>query len=235
MAKKNSRTLDDLKSLEENLSYSFTDPNIITQALTHSSSVERGGSLDSNERLEFLGDRVLGLVVSEMLFQNFPNEVEGDLAKRHVGLVRKETLADIALKIDLGPHMILAKSEEEMGGRKNTSILSDCCEAVIAALYLDGGLQAATDFIRCHWTPLMDNTFEPPKDDKTRLQEWAQARSLGLPTYKEVSRQGPSHAPEFTLKASLQNDQSAFGTGKSKRAAEQAAAGALLLKLEGGE
>ncbi|MCW9045884.1 MAG: ribonuclease III [Alphaproteobacteria bacterium] len=235
MAKVSQKKLENLSSLEKQLGYSFSNSELITQALIHSSTVERGGNLESNERLEFLGDRVLGLVVSEMLYQSFPQEEEGDLAKRHVGLVRKETLAEIANKIGLGKYMVIAKSEEEMGGRKNPSLLSDCCEAIIAALYLDGGLSVADKFIRDHWTPLMDNTFEPPKDNKTNLQEWAQAHGLGLPNYSEVSRQGPSHAPEFTLKASLQNNQSAFGIGKSKRAAEQAAAGALLIKLEGGE
>jgi len=223
------------EGLQAKLAHRFSDISLLSQALVHSSVAAGKGANQTNERLEFLGDRVLGLVVSEMLFKRYPDEPEGDLAKRHVALVRKETLAVVAEKIGLGAFVELSKSEGEMGGRSNPSILSDCCEAVIAALYLDGGLEAANSFIKDKWEPLMENTYEPPKDDKTRLQEWAQAQGLGLPAYSEVKREGPSHAPLFTMKVALSDGKSVFATGKSKRLAEQAAAGLLIDKLENEE
>lgn len=222
-------------TLEKRLGHKFLDISILEQATVHSSVSTGKTAGATNERLEFLGDRVLGLVVSEMLYKRYKVEAEGDLAKRHVALVRKETLAKIGDQIGLGAYVELSKSEEEMGGRANPSILSDCCEAVIAALYLDGGLEAASGFITKNWAPLMEDIYEPPKDDKTRLQEWAQAKGLGLPVYSEVKREGPSHAPVFTMKVALSDGRSVFATGKSKRLAEQSAAGLLLEKLENTE
>lgn len=214
------------------IGHPFADPQLLVRALTHASAT--GGPAPSpptNERLEFLGDRVLGLVIAEMLLKNFPAENEGRIAMRHTALVRREALARVARTIDLGSHMIMARGEEMSGGRNNPSLLADCCEAVIAALYLDGGLAAAGGFIQAYWTAMLAETPEPPKDAKTRLQEWAQGAGLGLPEYRETARTGPHHAPLFTVEGSVLGYPPLSATGPSKRAAEQNAATLLLEKI----
>ncbi|MEM9684181.1 MAG: ribonuclease III, partial [Pseudomonadota bacterium] len=160
------------KSAETSLSYSFNDPTLLRHALTHRSVEAPGG--EDYERLEFLGDRVLGLVVTEMLMAAFPDEREGALAKRLAALVRQETLAAVARDIDLGRHVRLSRGEAEGGGRENDAILSDVCEAVIAAIYRDGGLEAAASFVDRHWRERLQASDAPPQDAKTTLQEWAQ-------------------------------------------------------------
>lgn len=214
--------------LEGVLRHRFRRPELLELALTHASaaSVQRGRN--SNERLEFLGDRVLGLVVAEMLFERFPEEAEGNLAPRFVALTRKETLARVAQSIGLGRHLILSHGEEEAGGRDNPGLLADACEALIAALFFDGGLRSARAFIRRHWRPLAEEEPTPPKDAKTALQEWGQARGLALPAYREIGREGPPHAPIFQVELSLGGFAPSVGVGSSKRAAEQAAALAML-------
>jgi ribonuclease-3 len=202
----------------------FQRPELYDLAMTH-----RGvhGEVN-NQRLEFLGDRVLGLVVAEMLYAAFPEAREGDLAKRHAALVCGETLAGVAEKIGLGEEMILSDSELGTGGRGNVSNLEDACEALIGALYVDGGLEPARQFITTHWQSLLREMITPPKDPKTALQEWAQGQGLGLPEYHEVARTGPAHAPEFLIEVTVEGYPPASGRAASKRAAEQAAAKALL-------
>ena len=222
-------------SLEDRLGYHFQQPQLLSLALTHSSLIQGpGGPHRSNERLEFLGDRVLGLVVAELLFETFPEEEEGALARRHAMLVRREALAEVAEAIGLADHIGLSRGEEDAGGRHNPSLLADACEAVIAALYLEGGLAVASRFVREHWTPLMSADPTPPKDPKTALQEWAQGRGLPLPRYREIGRQGPDHAPLFEVEVSLQGLDPAIGSGPSKRSAERAAAEILLSRVEDG-
>lgn len=221
-------------ALEESLGHHFAEPGLLAQALRHSSTARgRDGRADTNERLEFLGDRVLGLVVAEMLFQVFPDEEEGPLARRHAALVRREALVRVAELIGLQAHLDLAPGEAEAGGRDKPTILGDACEAVIAALYLDGGLATAAAFVTRHWAPLLAEDPRPPKDAKTALQEWAQGRGLPLPAYREMDRSGPQHAPLFTIEVEVRGETSATGAGPSKRAAEQDAAEALLGRLKG--
>ncbi len=218
-----------LSQLQDRLGHRFADQALLVRALTHPSvsadPSHRGGDY---ERLEFLGDRVLGLVVAEMLFERFPEEAEGLLARRLAKLVGKDTLASVAEDLDLGNVMRFAMGEDEKQGRSNPGLLSDACEAVIAALYLDGGLPVAQAFIVQAWRQRIEEDREPPSDAKTELQEWAQGRGLPLPRYSEVDRQGPPHDPLFTISVEVEGKQPQTGTGRSKRAAEQDAAARLL-------
>lgn len=215
------------------LGHKFKQPALLLQALTHT-SVHQSKDLrgQSNERLEFLGDRVLGLVIAEMLLNRFPDENEGSIAPRHTALVRREALARVARKIDLGSCLVIAKGEEGAGGRNNPGMLANACEAVIAALYLDGGLAVAREFIEARWTDMLEETQAPPRDDKTTLQEWAQARKLEIPNYREIDRSGPDHEPLFTVEVEVVGFPSMQAAGPSKRAAEQAAAAAMLEKVK---
>jgi len=220
--------------LEAALGHRFERPDLLDQALTHSSASHlagprRAGSR-SYERLEFLGDRVLGLVVAEMLLAAYPEEPEGALARRHAELVRKETLAGVAGDIDLAQHIRLPAIEER-SARSNPSLLADVCEAVIAALYLDGGFAAAQAFINRLWAPRMAASVAPPKDPKTALQEGAQGRGLPLPVYGLVRTEGPPHQPIFTVSAAVEGEGEETASGASKRLAESAAAAALLARI----
>lgn len=220
-------------SLGEILGHRFSRPELLREALSHSSAAQGpAGRPVSYERLEFLGDRVLGLVVARLLFDRFAGESEGHLARRHAELVRKESLARVAVELALGRHIRLSRGEEEAGGRDNPAILADVCEAIIAAIFLDGGFEAAAAFIGRHWSPLIEEDLTPPKDAKTALQEWAQGRGLDLPFYREVGRKGPPHAPVFEVEVSIEGHSPEVASGPSKRAAEQAAAGTLLARLE---
>lgn len=214
---------------EDALGHRFSDPSLLEQALTHR-SVEAAGRQDY-ERLEFLGDRVLALVVTEILMQSFPAEREGSLARRLAALVRQETLSEVSREIGLGAHLRLSRGEAEGGGRENDAILADACEAVIAAIYRDGGLEAARGFIERHWRPRVLAVTAPPQDAKTALQEWAQGRGLPLPSYVVVSREGPDHAPAFTVRVAIAGGPAAEGQGSTKRVAEQAAARRALESL----
>ena len=219
-----------LGGLETALGHQFENSGLLAQALVHSSaSADR---VQSNERLEFLGDRVLGLVVAGMLLETFPDENEGKLGYRFTALARSETLTRVAAHIGLAPYIVFSEGEEVTGGRENPSILADCCEAVIAAIYLDGGLEAAKAFIHRHWEPLMAEDPEPPKDAKTLLQEWAQAQGLPLPKYRVTDEEGPSHSPLFTIEVTLHQKKPASAKGPSKQAAEQAAAEAMMKRIE---
>ncbi|MAF48856.1 MAG: ribonuclease III [Rhodospirillales bacterium] len=231
----NSAETGDLKSLEQRLGHRFADAGRLAEALRHPSDTEvQNGALPSNQRLEFLGDRVLGLIVSEWLLERYPDEAEGEIARRHTDLVRREALARAARHLGLGNFIAMSKGEDDAGGRRNPSLLADACEAVIAAIYLDGGLGAAAAFIRGQWAEMIEAAPEPPVDAKTALQEWAQARGLDLPRYRETGREGPAHAPKFTIEADVSGYPTVVGEGASKRAAEQRAAEALLAKLEQG-
>jgi len=218
-----------LKQLPERLGHRFADPALLQRAVTHPSvSANPGYRGGDYERLEFLGDRVLGLVVAEMLFERFPEEAEGLLARRLAKLVAKKTLASVARDLDLGDVMRFAMGEDEAQGRTNPGLLSDACEAVIAALYLDGGLPVARRFIVGAWKERIELDREAPSDAKTELQEWAQGRGLPLPRYSEIDRRGPPHDPVFTVAAEVAGQPPRTGRDRSKRAAEQEAAAQLL-------
>jgi ribonuclease-3 len=204
----------------------FKDPSLLERALTHSSA---GG--EDNERLEFLGDRVLGLLIAEMLIEKYPQENEGDLALKLNALVRAESCARAGEAAGLGDAVILAPSEERSGGRKKGAILGDACEALIAALYLDGGIAAARRFVTTYWTPLMADVHGDLRGPKNALQEWAQGRKLGAPTYKLSKREGPDHAPLFTVDVLVTGYAPVAGEGSNLRSAEQAAAGNFLARL----
>lgn len=216
--------------LERALGHDFNDPDLLSQALTHSSATPDPAK--SNERLEFLGDRVLGLTLARLLIDSFPDEDEGKLGYRFSGLARAESLLRVAEDIGLGAYLILSEGEEDSGGRKNAGILADTMEAVIAALYLDAGFDAAAAFIEGHWRALMAENPEPPKDAKTKLQEWAQGQGLPLPEYLVTAEEGPAHAPLFTIRVSVHEMKPATGQGSSKQAAEQSAAEAFLEGLQ---
>ncbi len=217
--------------LEGRIGYRFTNPALLEHALTHISALtgarNRAGSY---QRLEFLGDHVLGLVVSDMLFRAFPKADEGELSRRLADLVRKEACAEVARAIDLGAAIKLGSSENNAGGRARTAILADVCEALIGAVFIEGGYPAAAALIERLWEARMRAPARPLRDSKTVLQEWAQARGLPTPAYREVERRGPDHDPEFRVTVELPHQAPAEGLGRSKRAAEQAAAAAMLTR-----
>lgn len=221
----------ELQAFMERLGYVFDDPSLLARALTHSSlsSPTRG----DNQRLEFLGDRVLGLVMAEAVLAADEDAKEGTLAPRFNALVRKEACADVARQIDLGAAMRLGKSEMSAGGRRRMALLGDAMEAVIAAVYLDGGFGAARDLVSRLWADRVDSVEDDARDAKTALQEWAQARRMAPPAYKEVSRSGPDHAPIFRVRVELSTGQAAEADAKAKRQAEQLAAKTLLAKVQG--
>ncbi len=225
----------DLQQLTDRLGHGFRDSELLRCALTHASATRGpGGNLISYERLEFLGDRVLGLIIAKLVFGRFPEEPEGDLARRLAALVRKETLAEVATQLGLGSCIDFGPGEQDGGGAENPSVLADACEAVIGALYLDGGLSVAERFVLSYWTPFLEAEDTPPQDAKTALQEWAQGRALPLPAYREVAREGPPHEPLFTVEVRVEGHEPATAKGRSKRIAEQAAAESLLAQLETG-
>jgi ribonuclease-3 len=221
------------------IGYEFAQRELLEEALTHPSALvpephrrrRRAPAKRGYERLEFLGDRVLGLVVADYLWRRFEDEPEGDLARRHTHLVRREALLRVAERIGLGRYLLLSRSEAAAGGAGNPGILADACEALIAAIYLDGGFDAASAFVRRFWEPLIEEMEEPPRDPKTALQEWAQARGLALPAYELVATNGPDHAPLFTVMASVAGGDPATATASSKRLAEARAAAILLDRL----
>lgn len=229
------RPITSPETLFKALGHRFADAALLDEALTHRSAVDRkkrAKFAHGNERLEFLGDRVLALVVAEMLQLQFPNDSEGELAKRHAALVKASVLADVARDVGLGEHLLLADNERASGGAAKPTILADACEAVLGAIYRDGGLAAAAKFVRKHWQARLEAAVKPPADAKTALQEWAQGRGLKLPEYKEVGREGPAHAPKFAIEVAVQNRAPARGIGRTKREAERDAAGKLLAELE---
>jgi len=222
----------DLQALSKRLGHRFDRPELLVRAVTHSSRA--GPNRDDNQRLEFLGDRVLGLVMAEALLEEDTTASEGQLAPRYNALVRKETCADVARQIELGDALKLGRSEMLSGGRRKLALLGDAMEAVIAAVYLDGGFEPAKAMILRLWGSRIGAVKEDARDAKTALQEWAQARGMQPPSYVEISRDGPDHAPNFTIEAQLDSGQSAKAKAGSKRQAEQAAAKALLATVEQG-
>jgi ribonuclease-3 len=221
----------DLLAFMDRLGHVFNDPGLLQRALTHSSL--SSPTRTDNQRLEFLGDRVLGLVMAEAVLSADEAAKEGQLAPRFNALVRKETCADVARQIDLGAAMRLGKSEMAAGGRRRMALLGDAMEAVIAAVYLDGGFAAAEALILRLWGDRIASVEEDARDAKTALQEWAQGRGMAPPHYDEVARSGPDHAPVFRIRVSLANGEAAEAEAKAKRQAEQAAAQDLLGRLEG--
>jgi len=206
------------------LGHDFRQPELLVEALTHPSMATG----THNQRLEFLGDRVLGLVIAEALLAADPGATEGSLAPRLNALVRKEACAEVASALDLGAALRMGRSEMLSGGRRKTALLGDAMEAVIAAVYLDAGLDAARALILRHWGERIAAAQAQGADAKTALQEWAQARGLRPPDYIDVARAGPDHAPSFSVEARLEDGRAATGDAPSKRAAQQAAAAALL-------
>jgi ribonuclease-3 len=218
----------DLNELEKRLGHAFRNPELLRRALTHVSAPNL--SEGSYQRLEFLGDRVLGLAVAEMLYAAFPEAPEGELSRRLAELVRRETCAEVALAWDLGAHLKLGLGEVQSGGRRNQAILADVCEAVIGAVFLDGGYPTAKTLVERAFGELLCSPKAPLRDPKSALQEWAQGRGWPTPTYAVLERAGPDHAPEFRVLAKVKGVESGYGVGASKRAAEQEAARNLLLR-----
>lgn len=217
--------------IEARIGYAFSDPALLMTAFTHVSALKsQRNRADSYQRLEFLGDHVLGLVVSDMLYRAFPSADEGELSKRLADLVRKETCADVARALELIDGIKLGTVGTGAGARLRKSVLGDICEAVIGAVYLDGGYAAATDFVTRNWTERMRKPMRPLRDPKTVLQEWAQGKGLPTPVYREVDRSGPHHDPQFRVAVDLPGLAPAEGVGGSKRAAEKLAASAMLAR-----
>ena len=214
------------KAVEQAIGHEFSDRGLLGRALTHA-SYSHTGTKDL-ERLEFLGDRVLGLLTAETLWRRFPDMDEGDLAPRLNALVRKETCAMAARGWDVGPALIMSDGEDRSGGRNKDAILGDACEALLGALYVDGGLEAAKRAYGTYWIENFDQLVARHRDAKTALQEWAQENGLGTPRYADVAREGPDHAPKFTVAVELGGTARAEATGSSKQAAQMAAAEAVL-------
>lgn len=220
--------LHNREELEAIIGQSFTDKTLLDRALTHSST----GKDTNYERLEFLGDRVLGLVVSEILYEKYTEENEGDLAKRLAALVQGSFLAKIAAKLDLGRFIEFSVAERQAGGDMNENILADAVEALIGALYVDAGLEACRKFIEQHWDNAFDNLQKPPQHPKTALQEWAQSRGLPLPVYKIIGQSGPDHVPIFDICLKVSGFEDLIAQGRSRQEGEREAAKAFLRKLE---
>ena len=220
----------DLKTFETRIGYAFRTPELLLRAVTHASISST--TRPDNQRLEFLGDRVLGLVMSEALLGADTAASEGQLAPRFNALVRKETCAEVAREIGLGDVLKLGRSEMLSGGRRKEALLGDAMEALIAAVYLDGGFDGARALVLRLWGARIGQVEQDARDPKTSLQEWAQARGMPPPTYSEEAREGPDHQPVFTVKVQLANGSAESSRAGSKRVAEQAAARALLARME---
>ncbi len=218
----------DMNTLQKRINHQFDDTGLLELSLVHASRATPNRGSSSNERLEFLGDRVLGVIIAEMLYSCFPEEEEGALSRRFTALVRRETLHKVALNLDLGHFLSMSQSESYSGGRANPAILADACEALIGALFMDGGYIVARDFIETNWVPLLEDNAAPPKDAKTALQEWSQGNDLGLPVYSVLENTGPSHAPVFRIAVTVNGLTEQAAEGTSKRRAEQAAAAKML-------
>lgn len=215
------------RALEQRLGHTFERAELLRRALTHASVRTSRRAAPDNERLEFLGDRVLGLAAAEMVLEAHPNASEGELARRFNGLVRGETCARVAESLGIGDLMVLGDPVAGQGRGKDT-ILADAMEAVLGAVFLDAGFEPARTIVRRYWQPLLGAASEVVVDAKSALQEWAQGRGLALPSYRELAREGPDHAPQFTSEVTIDGRGTAVGSGSNKRTAEQAAATALL-------
>lgn len=219
--------------LESRLGHAFSDRELLERALTHSSVGEGARSVRDNERLEFLGDRVLGLIVAERLAETLPDAREGELSRRLHVLVSRDACAAVARRLGVGPALRLAPGESKSGGRDNATILGDACEAIIAAVYLDAGYATVRRLVRDWWEPELHRLSAPREHDpKSALQEWAQGRGRPLPAYAVVERTGPDHAPAFVVEVRVEGVSPAVAKGRSRQEAEKAAA-AIMLKREG--
>ena len=214
------------ENLENIIKYHFKNQSLLRQALTHSSHSIKIG--ENYERLEFLGDRVLGLSIAALLYRAFPDEPEGSLSPRFVRLVCRETVADMARRLQLDKYMIVGAEEI----RHNGHILCDVCEALIGAIFIDSNCETAVEFVNKHWKEIIDKNIAPPKDAKTKLQEVASAKNLGLPQYKVESREGSEHEPIFHVSVRLNRGEPTFGHGRNKKLAEQEAASLMLERIE---
>ena len=221
----------DLLAFQGRLGHNFRTPELLVRAVTHASI--SSSTRPDNQRLEFLGDRVLGLVMAEALLAADEQAAEGLLAPRFNALVRKETCADIARALSLGEVLKLGRSEMMSGGRRKEALLGDAMEAVIAAVYLDAGFAAARDVVLRLWQDRITGVETDARDPKTALQEWAQARAQTPPMYTALGREGPDHQPVFTVEVRLASGEAETAKAGTKRAAEQAAAKALLARMEG--
>jgi len=218
-----------LSDFESRIKYRFKDADLLECAVTHASYGDgRSKALMNNERLEFLGDRILGLLAAECLYMRFPGLDEGGLAHRLNSLVNKEACANAARRCGLGEALRLSPSEERVGGREKVSILGDACEAVMGALYLDGGLDPARDFFNAFWSEEIEGMTRRPKDAKSRLQEWAAKKGYGPPVYKMLEVKGPDHRPIFEVEVQIDGLEPGYGDGGSKQSAQRAAAENLL-------
>lgn len=229
----------DLAALAAGIGHAFTRPELAAEALTHRSMLDRRPELkaaypNGNERLEFLGDRVLSLAMADLLLRRFPHSREGELARRHAEMVQAATLAEIAEQAGLARHLMLGDSERQAGGVAGAvrpTILADAMEALLGAIFLDAGFPAAAACVERLWGERLSSQRAAPRDAKTTLQEWAQARRLPLPDYREVGREGPAHAPLFVVEVSVRGQETVQGRGPNKREAERQAAVALLTKM----
>ena len=219
-----------LKDLQARIGHVFSNEALLERALTHSSVSGGGATVPDLERLEFLGDRVLGLLAAEELWRRYPHLQEGDLAPRLNALVRKETCAKAAIAFGLDHVVRLSPQEDSAGGRRKTGILGDVCEAFLGALYIDGGLDAARKAFDLYWTPNFESEVKRHRDPKTELQEWSQHRKKGAPQYKLKDSKGPAHDPWFVVEVRVDGFQSARGEGRSKRLAQADAAEAFLVR-----
>ena len=219
-----------LQDLSARLGHEFSDPAWLKLALTHASARAGLKPDQDNERLEFLGDRVLGLAVAELLADTFPKAREGELARWFNQLVRAETCAEVAQQWELGDFILMSGGEAGSGGRRKKTILANTCEAVLGAVFADAGYDAAKEVVRRFWQPQFATLELAAPDAKSLLQEWAQGRGLPLPRYLEVAREGPDHAPRFTAEVQIEGVSPERGQGANKREAEQAAALAVLLR-----
>ena len=222
----------ELQAFSDRLGHHFARPELLQRALTHGSIST--ATRPDNQRLEFLGDRVLGLTLAEALFAADRTATEGQLAPRYNALVKGETCAAIAREIGLGDVLKLGRSEMKTGGRRKEALLADAMEAVLAAIYLDAGFDAARKVVLELWANRLKNVDDDARDAKTALQEWAQAQGMTPPSYVQTRRSGPDHAPEFEITVQLDDGRQASASGKgTKRSIEQAAAQALLEQIEG--
>ncbi len=220
--------LKPVEKFQEIIGYSFRDGDLLRVALIHSST----GSDENYERLEFLGDRVLGLVIASLLFEKFPNENEGDLAKRLAFLVQGETLAKLSAQILLGDYIVLSDAERDAGGAENDHILADVFESVIGAIYLDGGIEPCHALIRGQWKGILGEMKTPPQHPKTAIQEWAQGQGLPLPIYEIIAQSGPDHAPIFEVKLIVKGHNFITASGKSRAEAEKLVAEKFMKGVE---
>jgi len=219
-----------IAQLEERIGYTFKEHARLVRALTHASATKVSGDISHYERLEFLGDRVLGLCVAEMLFAQFPDAREGELSVRLNALVSGKTCAEIADEIELHNFIQAGADVKQLTSKRMRSVRADVTESLIAAIYLDGGLEAASRFVQKYWQNRVLEDNGAIRDSKTALQEWAHTQSGATPVYKIVKRSGPDHDPTFVVEVEMQGAKNAQGKGKSKRAAEQAAAQTVLLR-----